>query len=129
MSKVERFLGIQGSLASRIDYLVGRLTSLLYSCRSTLSKIPETDALLKKARLPLGVLIHPFKDLSHLPVIQCTTIVRCRSCRTYINPFVHFVDQRRWRCNLCYRSVTRNKKTSLTVRVQGDYKQLLDSIL
>jgi len=71
--------------------------------RSTLTKIPETEALLKKARLPLGVLIHPFKDLSHLPVIQCTTIVRCRSCRTYINPFVHFVDQRRWRCNLCYR--------------------------
>ncbi len=71
--------------------------------RATLTKIPETDALLKKARLPLGVLIHPFKDLSHLPVIQCTTIVRCRSCRTYINPFVHFVDQRRWRCNLCYR--------------------------
>ena len=76
----------------------------MIGCRSTLSKIPETDALLKKARLPLGVLIHPFKDLSHLPVIQCTTIVRCRSCRTYINPFVHFVDQRRWRCNLCYRS-------------------------
>jgi len=71
--------------------------------RCTLSKIPETDALLKKARLPLGVLIHPYKDLSHLPVIQCSTIVRCRSCRTYINPFVHFVDQRRWRCNLCYR--------------------------
>jgi protein transport protein SEC24 len=71
--------------------------------RCTLTKIPETDGLLKKSRLPLGVLIHPFKDLSHLPVIQCTTIVRCRSCRTYINPFVHFVDQRRWRCNLCYR--------------------------
>jgi len=71
--------------------------------RCTLSKIPETDSLLKKARLPLGVLIHPYKDLSHLPVIQCSTIVRCRSCRTYINPFVHFVDQRRWRCNLCYR--------------------------
>merc|ERR1712223_381685 len=53
--------------------------------------------------LPLGVLIHPFKDLSHLPVIQCATIVRCRQCRTYINPFVHFVDQRRWRCNVCYR--------------------------
>jgi hypothetical protein len=31
------------------------------------------QALLKKARLPLGVLIHPFKDLSHLPVLQCTT--------------------------------------------------------
>lgn len=65
--------------------------------------MPETDALLKKCRLPLGILIHPFKDLSHLPVIQCATIVRCRQCRTYINPFVHFVDQRRWRCNVCYR--------------------------
>merc|ERR1719510_1804910 len=79
-----------------------------YNCsadifRSTLTKIPETDALLKKSRLPLGVLIHPFRDLSHLPVIQCATIVRCRQCRTYINPFVHFVDQRRWRCNVCYR--------------------------
>ena len=27
----------------------------------------------------------------------------CPQCRTYINPFVHFVDQRRWRCNVCYR--------------------------
>ncbi|TRY80868.1 hypothetical protein TCAL_12910, partial [Tigriopus californicus] len=71
--------------------------------RCTLTKIPETEAILKKSRLPLGVLIHPFKDLSHLPVIQCSTIVRCRQCRTYINPFVQFVDQRRWRCNVCYR--------------------------
>jgi len=79
-----------------------------YNCspdtfRCTLTKIPETDSLLKKSRLPLGVMIHPFRDLSHLPVIQCQTIVRCRQCRTYINPFVHFVDQRRWRCNVCYR--------------------------
>merc|ERR1719412_762463 len=65
--------------------------------------LPSEEVTPPKPRLPLGVLIHPFKDLSHLPVIQCTTIVRCRSCRTYINPFVHFVDQRRWRCNLCYR--------------------------
>ncbi|XP_053603191.1 protein transport protein Sec24B isoform X2 [Plodia interpunctella] len=39
----------------------------------------------------------------HLPVIQCSTIVRCRACRTYINPFVYFVDSKRWKCNLCYR--------------------------
>lgn len=71
--------------------------------RCSLTKIPETESILKKCRLPLGILIHPFKDLSHLPVIQCATIVRCRQCRTYINPFVHFVDQRRWRCNVCYR--------------------------
>ncbi|CAH1985191.1 unnamed protein product [Acanthoscelides obtectus] len=71
--------------------------------RCTLTKIPENNNLLQKSRLPLGVLIHPFKDLSHLPVIQCNVIVRCRACRTYINPFVFFVDSKRWKCNLCYR--------------------------
>lgn len=68
-----------------------------------MTKIPESNALLQKSRLPLGVLIHPFKDLDHLPVIQCANIVRCRACRTYINPFVMFLDNKRWKCNLCYR--------------------------
>ncbi|XP_070692891.1 protein transport protein Sec24B isoform X2 [Pempheris klunzingeri] len=71
--------------------------------RCTLSSIPQTQALLNKARLPLGLLLHPFRDLQQLPVITSNTIVRCRSCRTYINPFVTFLDQRRWKCNLCYR--------------------------
>ncbi|KAH0534755.1 hypothetical protein KQX54_007979, partial [Cotesia glomerata] len=72
--------------------------------RCTLTKIPENDKLLKKTRLPLGILIHPFKDLNHLPLIQCSTIVRCRACRTYINPYVYFIDPKRWKCNLCYRA-------------------------
>ncbi|XP_055611461.1 protein transport protein Sec24A [Uranotaenia lowii] len=71
--------------------------------RCTLTKIPETNQLLQKSRLPLGVLIHPFRDLNNLPVISCNTIVRCRACRTYINPFVSFVDSKKWKCNLCYR--------------------------
>ncbi|CAL1689443.1 unnamed protein product [Lasius platythorax] len=71
--------------------------------RCTLTKIPESNSLLQKSRLPFGVLIHPFRDLNHLAVIQCNTIVRCRACRTYINPFVYFVDSRRWKCNLCFR--------------------------
>ncbi|XP_063913098.1 protein transport protein Sec24A [Zophobas morio] len=71
--------------------------------RCTMTKIPESNSLLQKSRLPLGILIHPFKDLTHLPVIQCNVIVRCRACRTYINPFVFFVDSKRWKCNLCYR--------------------------
>ncbi|XP_037068145.1 LOW QUALITY PROTEIN: protein transport protein Sec24A-like [Pollicipes pollicipes] len=72
--------------------------------RSTLTRVPETASILQKSRLPFGIVIHPFKDLPSLPVIQCNTIVRCRSCRTYINPFVYFIDQRRWKCNLCYRA-------------------------
>lgn len=78
--------------------------------RCTLTKIPDTNSILQKSRLPLGILIHPFKDLTQLPVVQCPTIVRCRSCRTYINPFVHFVPENprmhahpRWKCNLCFR--------------------------
>ncbi|XP_041657044.1 protein transport protein Sec24A isoform X2 [Cheilinus undulatus] len=70
--------------------------------RSTLTSIPQSQSLLNKAKMPLGLLLHPFKDLS-LPVVTSSTIVRCRSCRTYINPFVSFLDQRRWKCNLCYR--------------------------
>ncbi|XP_068456897.1 protein transport protein Sec24A isoform X3 [Clinocottus analis] len=71
--------------------------------RSTLTSIPQTQSLLNKAKMPLGLLLHPFKDLSQLPVVTSSTIVRCRSCRTYINPFVSFLDQRRWKCNLCFR--------------------------
>ncbi|XP_036915415.1 protein transport protein Sec24A isoform X3 [Sturnira hondurensis] len=70
--------------------------------RCTLSNIPQTQALLNKAKLPLGLLLHPFKDSAQPPVVTSSTIVRCRWCRTYINPFVSFLDQRRWKCNICY---------------------------
>ncbi|XP_066245647.1 protein transport protein Sec24A [Euwallacea similis] len=82
---------------------LNQANSSLEVFRCTVTKIPETASLLQKSRLPLGLLIHPFKDLNYLPVIQCTVIVRCRSCRTYINPFVYFVDSKRWKCNLCFR--------------------------
>lgn len=32
--------------------------------RCTLTSIPQTQSLLNKAKLPLGLLLHPFKDLS-----------------------------------------------------------------
>ena len=32
--------------------------------RCTLTKIPESSSILQKSRLPLGILIHPFKDLT-----------------------------------------------------------------
>lgn len=32
--------------------------------RCTLTKIPESNSLLQKSRLPLGILIHPYRDLS-----------------------------------------------------------------
>ncbi|CAG5124241.1 unnamed protein product, partial [Candidula unifasciata] len=72
--------------------------------RCTLNAVPKTSSLLGKSKLPLGVLIHPFRDLSNLPVIQSSVIVRCRACRSYINPYVTFIDQRKWKCNLCFRT-------------------------
>lgn len=71
--------------------------------RCTVSAIPETQELLKKTRIPLGLTLHPFRDLKHLTVMQ-TNIVRCRYCRTYINPYVALPDHRHWKCNLCFRA-------------------------
>lgn len=39
-----------------------RFFSSIFRC--TLTKIPESNSLLQKSRLPLGILIHPFRDLN-----------------------------------------------------------------
>ncbi|VEL38601.1 unnamed protein product [Protopolystoma xenopodis] len=68
-----------------------------------MTNVPSTHKLLSRCRLPLGLLMHPFRDLSSLHMINSNVIVRCRSCRTYINPFVQFIDSgRRWRCPVCH---------------------------
>ncbi|NXL95450.1 SC24B protein, partial [Alectura lathami] len=40
------------------------------SFRCTLTNIPQTQALLNKAKLPLGLLLHPFRDLT-VECLQC----------------------------------------------------------
>ncbi|RCN26727.1 Sec23/Sec24 zinc finger, partial [Ancylostoma caninum] len=66
--------------------------------------VPQNEELLKKSRLPLGLTLHPFRDMKNLNIIQTSTIVRCRYCRTYINPYVYLPDSRHWKCNLCNRN-------------------------
>ncbi|KAI8929919.1 hypothetical protein BC831DRAFT_441595 [Entophlyctis helioformis] len=75
--------------------------------RSTLNAIPQTPALLNKSRIPFGLVITPYRQLlsndEPVPVINAPQVVRCRRCRTYINPWITFVDQgARWKCNLCF---------------------------
>ncbi|XP_065059218.1 protein transport protein Sec24A-like [Rhopilema esculentum] len=71
--------------------------------RSTINAVPESSSLLSKSRLPFGLYIQPFREISNIPVITSSVITRCKSCRTYINPFVSVIDQRRWQCNICFR--------------------------
>ncbi|KAG0302796.1 COPII subunit [Dissophora globulifera] len=75
--------------------------------RSTLNAIPNTSQLLQKSRLPFGLVITPYRSVKEgdepVPVVTDSIIARCRRCRTYINPYVKFVEGgRRWKCNMCY---------------------------
>lgn len=74
--------------------------------RSTLNAVPTTHALLKKSRLPFALVIQPYGSLHDVedpvPLVQDQVIARCRRCRSYINPFVTFLEHgHRWRCNMC----------------------------
>lgn len=82
---------------------------------TTISAIPSTTQLLSNTSLPLGVSLCPLAipaervtDANPNPLVPIvpyggsTGIVRCRVCRTYINPYVEWLEGgRRWRCNLC----------------------------
>ncbi|KAF8637917.1 hypothetical protein AX17_002539 [Amanita inopinata Kibby_2008] len=74
--------------------------------RSTLNTIPNTSSLLGKSKIPLALVITPYRSLKEeedpVPVVSDTVIARCRRCRTYINPYVQFIDGgNRWRCCMC----------------------------
>jgi protein transport protein SEC24 len=64
--------------------------------RCTLNAIPTTSTLLNKSKLPLALVLTPYRSLDPgdepVPVVTDTVIARCRRCRTYINPYVTFID-------------------------------------
>ena len=77
--------------------------------RSTVSKIVNAQAAANASRIPIGVNIRPMagdkgtiNDEIEVIDFGTTGIVRCKRCRTYVNPFVSWIDSgRRWRCNIC----------------------------
>ncbi|EIE85083.1 hypothetical protein RO3G_09793 [Rhizopus delemar RA 99-880] len=77
-----------------------------YQC-STINAIPATESILKKSRLPLALVLAPYRTSKEgdedVPIVRDSVIARCRRCRTYINPFVTFVEGgQRWKCNMCF---------------------------
>ncbi|CAK4085636.1 unnamed protein product [Aphanomyces euteiches] len=75
--------------------------------RLTVNALPHSQEQANKSSLPLGVIVQPLAKPDkgkELDVVNfgASGVIRCKSCRTYINPFVQWVDNgRRWRCNLC----------------------------
>ncbi|GAA5962109.1 hypothetical protein JCM8115_002919 [Rhodotorula mucilaginosa] len=74
--------------------------------RSTLNAIPTTNSLLQKSKIPLALILTPYRSLKpgdpEVPVVSDTVIARCRRCRTYINPYVTFIEGgQRWKCCMC----------------------------
>ncbi|CAH0487183.1 unnamed protein product [Peronospora farinosa] len=75
--------------------------------RLTVNALPHSLDHAKKSKLTYGLIIRPFApndEGNDLDVVNFgpTGVIRCRHCRTYMNPFVQWVDNgRRWRCNLC----------------------------
>ncbi|KAF7120196.1 hypothetical protein RHSIM_Rhsim13G0029400 [Rhododendron simsii] len=90
--------------------------------RLTTCAMPNSQSLVSRWHLPLGAVVCPLAeapDGEEVPVVNFapTGIIRCRRCRTYVNPYVTFTDGgRKWRCNIC----------ALLNEVSGDYFAHLD---
>ncbi|KAL3647825.1 Protein transport protein Sec24A [Castilleja foliolosa] len=75
--------------------------------RLTTGAIPNSQSLASRWHLPLGAVVCPMAETpagEEVPIVNFATtgIIRCRRCRTYVNPHVTFTDNgRKWRCNIC----------------------------
>ena len=74
--------------------------------RLTCGALPSSPSLKTRFAMPLGCIVQPLRPGDETTVktahFGSSGIVRCRRCRTYINPFVQFTDGgRRFRCNVC----------------------------
>nr|XP_011466237.1 PREDICTED: protein transport protein Sec24-like At3g07100 isoform X2 [Fragaria vesca subsp. vesca] len=91
--------------------------------RFTTGAIPSSQSLSSRWHLPLGAVVCPLAESpegEEVPVVNfgAAGIIRCRRCRTYVNPYVTFTDAgRKWRCNIC----------ALLNDVPGDYFANLDA--
>uniref|UniRef100_A0A0G4F9A2 Uncharacterized protein n=1 Tax=Chromera velia CCMP2878 TaxID=1169474 RepID=A0A0G4F9A2_9ALVE len=77
--------------------------------RSTLGKLPNSQSLKQKLHIPISLSFQPlapvpqgYPETPSVSFGSLGTVVRCKRCRTYINPFVQWeANGRRWLCNLC----------------------------
>uniref|UniRef100_A0A7S1CB04 Protein transport protein SEC24 n=1 Tax=Bicosoecida sp. CB-2014 TaxID=1486930 RepID=A0A7S1CB04_9STRA len=76
----------------------------------TVGAMGSTQSTTQKAGLPFGITLHPMCErpgVEPLPVVNfgAAGVVRCKTCRAYVNPFARFVEGgRRWQCPVCSRA-------------------------
>ncbi|ESW35293.1 hypothetical protein PHAVU_001G223000 [Phaseolus vulgaris] len=75
--------------------------------RLTTSAVPSSQSLASRWHLPLGAVVSPLAeppDGEEVPIVNFApaSVVRCRRCRTYVNPYMTFTEAgRKFRCNVC----------------------------
>jgi protein transport protein SEC24 len=76
--------------------------------RLTMNSVPSTEAIRNSTKLPLGLTVRPFapQDLNEDPVPEVNLCdiggpLRCRRCRTYLNPHMQFTHEQKFICNMC----------------------------
>lgn len=73
--------------------------------RMSVNAVPKTRSQAQHLKFPLGCVVSPLSgDPENVPIVNfgSSGVIRCKKCRTYINPFVTFVDGgSRWKCNVC----------------------------
>ena len=96
----------QAIFQEKIDYSI-KVSKRFLSL--TTGSIPSSASLAASCKIPMGAVIRPLappspEDDEEVSVVQpgAAGIIRCKRCRTYINPFVTWLENgRRWRCNIC----------------------------
>ena len=71
----------------------------------TCAAVPNSQDVAAATKMPFGLVCQPMAETGvELPVVNFGTVgvVRCKDCRTYINPFAAFTNGgSHWRCNIC----------------------------
>jgi len=88
---------------------VAQCNSPAHFVQSTVGRLPNSISSKQKTSVPLGIVIQPLAptppNAEEVPSVNFATvgtIIRCKACRTYMNPFVSWeANGRRWACNLC----------------------------
>ena len=77
--------------------------------QASVGKLVVSQSAATASKIPIGIVVKPMagdrgggNELVDVVDFGSTGIIRCKRCRTYINPYVTWTESgRRWKCNIC----------------------------